>query len=109
MVDAAQRDEDEGPSPREVIARHRVLVRRTERALLVLALAIVALVIFHNPRAWGDGRAAALVRVVAWVAVLIAGLVAYVANGRAAERRGYCLGRFGAPPNKLSEESDKKR
>ena len=82
----------------EVIARYWTMRRRCERALLCLAAAVLVLVVFHNPSAWGDGVAAWALTGLAWFLVPTAGLVAYAANGKMAEARGYCQGRFGESP-----------
>lgn len=61
--------------------------RRCSWALGVIAASIVVLTIFHTPAAWGDGRIAYALRTVAWVALVVAALVAYRNNGRVRGRR----------------------
>ncbi len=68
--------------------------RRCSWALGVIAASIVVLTIFHTPAAWGDGRIAYALRTVAWVALVVAALVAYRNNGRACEVEGFCRGRY---------------
>lgn len=86
------------PDPAQEAAayfRHR---KRTHGALLCVAISIALLLVFHEPRAWGTGELASVVRQVAQVVLWISMLVAYVSHGRMAERRGFCEGRFQRSP-----------
>jgi hypothetical protein len=95
---------DESDATREaaVYWRHRT---RTHRALLCVGISVMLLLVFHEPRAWGAGEAAAVVHHVAQLGLWIAGLVAYVSHGRMAERRGFCEGRFRRSPLDIRREA----
>lgn len=86
------------PSLAEVVARYWKRRRLCGRALLFFAGGWIILVVFHDPRAWGDGKIAMVLHGVAWVSIICGGVVAYRANARMAEARGYCQGRFGQLP-----------
>lgn len=91
-------EHDDEASPSQATAaywRHR---RRTSWALAGFAVALVVRLALHNPRAWGDGRAAAMLFDVMGFGLWVAGLVAYISNARMAEQRGFIRGRFRRSP-----------
>lgn len=97
MTGPTQRDDD-ASLPREVAAYWRFR-GRTTRALVVVALALVALVVFQEPRKWPNGEAIQLAaQITLWIAVV----VAYANNARMAERRGFVQGRFSRSPTEFS-------
>ena len=77
--------------------------RLKNRALIVFALAALALVVFHNPRAWADGSVATVINYGAWLALGVGVLVMYWADVKAAECHGYCRGKFDLTPMELRE------
>ncbi len=73
------------------------------RGLIAFALAVLTLIVFHNPRAWADGSVATVINYGAWLLLGASALVMYWADVKAAECHGYCRGKFGLTPMELRE------
>lgn len=89
------------PNLPEEVAVYWKLRRRTNRALVAIAAGVVLVVVFHNPRAWGDGDAALVLNRVGWIAMGLFAIAAFMSNAQMAEARGYCRGKFGRSPVEL--------
>jgi hypothetical protein len=86
---------DEAALAREVEA-YRRFGSRTSWAFLWFAAAVMFLIVFHRPQSWPGPVAEG--RIIAWLVLWIAVVVAYSSNARRAERRGFILGKFGRTP-----------
>lgn len=99
----ASTDHDDPADEAAAYWRYRT---RTARAQWCIAASIILLIVVREPKAWGNGELATVVHGLARVGLWLACLVAYVSNGRMAERRGFCEGRFRQSPLAISPPSE---
>jgi len=91
--------------------QHDKAKRRTARSLVILPVALLTVLALHDyhelPEYFDLKDAFKLACLyVALAALGVSSVIAYRSNAHMAERRGYCLGKYGKTPAQLGVEDD---
>jgi hypothetical protein len=91
---------DEVPEVDRQLDQYDKAKRRTAWSLVIFLVANFAVIGAY------ESRSGAIIFWCLFATLVVSGVVAYLSNGQMAERRGYCLGKYGKTPAELDADDE---